>query len=173
MKYYYVPSTYRGKRFGSGIRGGAVRGYGCLVAGTLSGGYLKTYAEPAPLSDESSKLQEKVVEAEATGNPVSIGSRLYNFGKKLVTNPVSKALMGYAAVEGSKALLNTPTGQAALGAVGSTLQKGYDKVKDYFAPSVDVAKEMTNFWPDLDSVLNNYHSIQAQHLKDQNHICHQ
>ena len=50
MKYYYVPSTYRGKRFGSGIRGGAVRGFGCLVKGTLKGGYLKTYAEPSLLT---------------------------------------------------------------------------------------------------------------------------
>ena len=221
MKYYYVPSTYRGKRFGSGIRGGAVRGFGCLVKGTLKGGYLKTYAEPPLLTqieqnpfipegriypdlsldpppdfpefpevphtgeyeerqkkegkqniqtENAKNLREKVNEAEESGKPVSIGKRLYNFAQKAVKayqnlSPTTKALIAVAGVEGAKALLGTSAAQTAmkkvaeyapqaLGAVGSTLKKGYEKVKDYFAPKIDASKEMADFYPDSGSLFS-------------------
>ena len=221
MKYYYVPSTYRGKRFGSGIRGGAVRGFGCLVKGTLKGGYLKTYAEPPLLTqieqnpfipegriypdlsldpppdfpefpevphtgeyeerqkkegkqniqtENAKNLREKVNEAEESGKPVSIGKRLYNFAQKAVKayqnlSPTTKALIAVAGVEGTKALLGTSAAQTAmkkvaeyapqaLGAVGSTLKKGYEKVKDYFAPKIDASKEMADFYPNTTSVFS-------------------
>ena len=36
MRYYYFPSTFFNQ--GAGRRGGALRGYGYMVAGTLKGG---------------------------------------------------------------------------------------------------------------------------------------
>ena len=74
MRYYYVPSTYRGYKFGSGIRAGAMKGLGALVGGSLSGGYA---AAQVDVSDLASKLPEdgqaKIAKAEATGKPADIG----------------------------------------------------------------------------------------------------
>ena len=82
MRYYYVPSTYRGRRFGKGIRGGALRGFGSLAAGTLKGGFLSVVGVSPTSVNEVTNVPEdvaKVQTAEATGQPVSIGKRLHDY----------------------------------------------------------------------------------------------
>ena len=100
---------------------------------------------------KAKNLEEKVVQAEATGKPVSIGKKLFNFAKKAVgtyqsLSPTTKALLAVGAVEGTRALLGTSAAQTAaqkiaeygpqvMGAVGSTASAAYNKVKDYFKSS--------------------------------------
>ena len=56
MRYYYVPSSYKGRRFGSGIRGGALRGLGFLAGGSLKGGFTSIPVVPTQISEIASKL---------------------------------------------------------------------------------------------------------------------
>ena len=82
MRYYYVPSTYRGRRFGKGIRGGALRGFGSLAAGTLKGGFLSVVeVDPTEAHEVPNKPEDvaKIQSAESTGQPVSIGKRLHDY----------------------------------------------------------------------------------------------
>ena len=82
MRYYYVPSTYRGRRFGKGIRGGALRGFGSLAAGTLKGGFLSVIGVDLTSVNEVTNVPEdvaKVQTAEATGQPVNIGKKLHDY----------------------------------------------------------------------------------------------
>ena len=82
MRYYYVPSTYRGRRFGQGIRGGALRGFGSLAAGTLKGGFLSVIGVDPTSVNEVTNVPEdvaKVQTAEATRQPVSIGKKLHDY----------------------------------------------------------------------------------------------
>ena len=140
MRYYYVPSTYRGKRFGTGIRGGALRGYGSIVGGTLIGGFTSLKVDPAEVSQavvgeatpaQAEEIQDKIATAEATGKPVSIGKRLFNVIGSVVRagintyqslNPTSKALLAIAATQGASKFIASPTGQAMI-------QKGINGVK--------------------------------------------
>ena len=92
MRYYYVPSTYRGRRFGQGIRGGALRGFGSLAKGTLKGGFLSVIGVDPTSVNEVTNVPEdvaKVQSAEATGQPVSIGKKLHDYwarAKQRVSN---------------------------------------------------------------------------------------
>ena len=97
MRYYYVPSTYRGRRFGKGIRGGALRGFGSLAAGTLKGGFLSVVGvDPTEVKTVTNVPEDvaKVQSAEATGQPVSIGKKLHDYwarAKQGVSNFWDKA----------------------------------------------------------------------------------
>lgn len=76
MRYYYVPSTYRGYKFGTGIRAGAMKGYGAIVGGSLTGGYAATTVDtPADVPALPEDVQNKVAEAEETGKPAEIGKK--------------------------------------------------------------------------------------------------
>ena len=79
MRYYYVPSTYKGRRFGSGLRGGALRGLGFLAGGSLKGGFTSIPVVPSQNANVTSKPEQvaTVQAAETTGQPISI-RRLYD-----------------------------------------------------------------------------------------------
>ena len=80
MRYYYVPSTYKGRRFGSGLRGGALRGLGFLAGGSLKGGFTSIPVVPTQIAQIATKPEQvaAVQAAETTGQPASIGKRLYD-----------------------------------------------------------------------------------------------
>lgn len=76
MRYYYVPSTYRGYKFGTGIRAGAMKGYGAIAGGNLSGGFAATTVDtPSDLPALPPEVQDKVEKAEETGKPAEIGKK--------------------------------------------------------------------------------------------------
>ena len=97
MRYYYVPSSYRGRRFGQGIRGGALRGFGSLARGTLKGGFTSIPAVPSQVVAVTTnpEQQAKVQSAEATGKPVSIGKQLYDLWGSLSNGAVNLAKSGW------------------------------------------------------------------------------
>ena len=125
-----MPSTYMGRRFGKGIKGGALRGLGYIAKGTLRGGYApiiippETIAQTAAASPEAS---QKLEAAESTGKPVSIGRQFYdlmkNVGSKSVElaksgyekfktlSPTTKAMAAMAGLKGVEKALNTKTGK--------------------------------------------------------------
>ena len=194
MRYYYVPSTYRGRKFGFGIRGGAVRGFGCLVKGPLKGGYLKVYAEPSTLTEpamnpisnpfddfpdapraeenivekrekrdvkehifteneKARNLEEKVTEAETTGQPVSIGKKLYEFGKKVVTHPITKTVASVALTEVLRNYLRSsnnaqpapqitkPNVTASAPETAGIGERLWGKIKDYINSQYDIPND--------------------------------
>ena len=87
MRYYYVPSSYRGRRFGSGIRGGALCGLGFLAGGTLKGGFTSIPIVPTQIAEATSKPEQVVAvqTAETTGQPARIGRRLYDLWGRVKT----------------------------------------------------------------------------------------
>ena len=58
MRYYYVPSTYRGRKFKRGIKGGALRGLGFVAKGTLRGGYAPIIIPPETIAQAASTSPE-------------------------------------------------------------------------------------------------------------------
>ena len=132
MRYYYVPSTYRGRRFGTGIKGGALRGFGSIVGGTLVGGFTSLKVHPVEVAQaaaeeatpaQAEEIQEKIATAEATGKPVSIGKKIFNVIGTIAKagintyqslSPTSKALLAIAATQGASKFLTSPTGQAMI-----------------------------------------------------------
>ena len=141
MRYYYVPSTYRGRRFGKGIRGGALHGFGSLAKGTLKGGFLSVIGVDPTSVNEVTNVPEdvaKVQTAEATGQPVSIGKKLHDYwarAKQGVSNlwgkTKSTTLGDIASGIGNtaKAVWKSPTTIPLMGAVtalkmSNALKKG-------------------------------------------------
>ena len=79
MRYYYVPSSYRGRRFGKGIRGGALRGLGFLAEAVSRAASLQFLLfHHKLLKSQTNWTVAAVQAAEATGQPASIGKQLYN-----------------------------------------------------------------------------------------------
>ena len=79
MKYYYFPSTFfnqgKGRR-----RGGALRGYGYLVAGTLKGGVADVQkVDPVALAAALPPPEQNVLaNMEATAKPAELGDKRWS-----------------------------------------------------------------------------------------------
>ena len=75
MKYYYFPSTFfnqgKGRR-----RGGALRGYGYMVAGTLKGGVADVQkVDPVALAAALPPQEQNILaNMEATAKPAELGA---------------------------------------------------------------------------------------------------
>ena len=137
MKYYYIPSTYRGKRFGGGFSGGGVRGYGCIARGTLKGGYIRGTVVPKAVVQavpraKQPEVEAKIVQAETTGQPISIGKRVYNYvaSKYNNLNPMAKAVLAVAAAQGINKLAGSPYANLMLKSGMQTAKNLYSKIKN-------------------------------------------
>lgn len=79
MKYYYFPSTFfnqgKGRR-----RGGALRGYGYMVAGTLKGGVADVQkVNPVALAAALQPPEQNVLaNMEATAKPAELGDKRWS-----------------------------------------------------------------------------------------------
>lgn len=137
MKYYYIPSTYRGKRFGGGFSGGGVRGYGCIARGTLKGGYIRGTVVPRAVVQavpraKQPEVEAKIVQAETTGQPISIGKRVYNYvaSKYNNLNPMAKAVLAVAAAQGINKLAGSPYANLMLKSGMQSAKNLYSKIKN-------------------------------------------
>ena len=125
MRYYYVPSSYRGRRFGKGIRGGALRGLGFVAGGSLKGGFTSIPVVPSQIANVTNNPEQvaAVQTAEATGQPTNIGKHLYNLWGDISSlaksgwnafknsSPTTKTIAGLVGLRGIKEALGTQTGR--------------------------------------------------------------
>ena len=74
MKYYYFPSTFFNQ--GRGRRGGALRGYGYMVGGTLNEGVVEVQkVDPVTLAAVLPPPEQKVLtNMEAKAKPAELGA---------------------------------------------------------------------------------------------------
>lgn len=124
MVYYYVPSTYRGRRFGRGIRG----------CGYFTGGNLFNEAEypvnPRELAEVAEPEEvEKIVKAEETGKPVQVKEStisLWDAIKTIGKAPFKGAKkLGKASWRLGKRIYRNPVGNFAIKAGLSYLGSKY------------------------------------------------
>ena len=125
MRYYYVPSSYRGRRFGKGIRGGALRGLGFVAGGSLKGGFTSIPVVPSQIAEVATNPEQvaAVQAAETTGQPASIGKQLYGLWGKASDlaktgwnsfkslSPTTRTMIGLAGINGLTKALSTDTGR--------------------------------------------------------------
>lgn len=174
MGYWYVPSTYRGRKYGRGIKG-----YGRFVGGSFSGGVafmdsspVETPVEEAIAETADPVDQEKIAEAEATGKPVTVkkstfnlwngmkglASGTWNLAKKAYANPLINAGLKM----GATYLAEQYGPGLAMGALRGAY-KGYLKGSKAFNEGLDALayNRMKNRAPEFTGRILNDESIPA------------